>query len=179
MCKSLKLSGAEEGCWIFFFFFFFFFFCNKLKSDLNIFYRHFATAHSASPKSQTECALFSKPVHTYEKKKKKRIVGDIFTSCVFLWCCFLKNNINHSDFLSRRKSACEWLPFGFPCLKKEKKKKNPPRTKKKKKKKCNPATKTQYFCWPHWVVSESKGGVFPFTPSHPHAHTSTNRHTRS
>lgn len=35
----------------------------------------------------------------------------------FHWCRFLKNSINHSDFLTRRKSTREWLPFGFQFLK--------------------------------------------------------------
>lgn len=142
----------------------FFFFCNKLKPDLNIFYRHFVTAHSASPESQSECALSSKPVHTL-KKKKKRIVGDIFTSCVFLWCCFLKNNINHSDFLSRRKRACEWLPFGFPCLKK----KNLHGQKKKKKNAILPLKLNISAGHTEWWVNQREG----FFPSHHPTRTHT------
>lgn len=95
--------------------------------------------------------------------------------CFFLWRCFLKNNINHPLFLWRRrrrrkKSTCEWLPLGSLGTEKL-------YFKKKKisadKKKSNLATKTQYFCWTQWVVSESKARFSPNTnpPTCTHTHT--------
>lgn len=107
----------------------------------------------------------------FKKQTKTTIVCDIFTSCVFLWWCFLKNNINHPLFLSRRKSTCEWLPFGFlglkSCISKN--------LCGQKKKKCNHASKTQYFCWTQWVVSESKGRFSPYTNPPTRAHIQSAR----
>lgn len=46
-------------------------------------------------------------------------------------------------------------------------------------KKCNHATKTQYFCWTQWVVSESKGRFFPHTDPPTYTHTHTRIHTNT
>lgn len=172
MCKSLKLSGAEErpqdaGLYIFFF-----------LQQAKIWPQHFLPpfCHSSqcfTRKSKWMCAIFKTSSH-FKKKKEKRIVGDIFTSCVFLWCCFLKNNINHSDFLSRRKSACEWLPFGFPCLKK----KNLHGQKKKKKNAILPLKLNISAGHTEWWVNQREG-FFPShhpTRTHTRANTNTNTH---
>lgn len=102
----------------------------------------------------------------FKKQTKTTIVCDIFTSCVFLWWCFLKNNINHPLFLSRRKSTCEWLPFGFlglkSCISKN-------LCGQKKKNVIMPVKLNISAGHSEWWVNQREG--FPPTPTHPHAHT--------
>lgn len=137
-----------------------------LSDDLNIFCCHFVKAHSVLSKCWTECSIFLKPVHPL--KKTHTVECNIFTSCVFLWWCFLKNNINHPLSSQEEKVhvidshlAFSGWKVGFQTSLWTKK--------------CNLATKTQYFCWTQWVVSESKGRFSPYTNPPTHAHIQSAR----
>ena len=89
---------------------------------------------------------------------------DVSTSLVFLWCRFLKNNINHSDFLTRRKTACEWLPFGFGGLKSCVSK-----TSEDKKNAIMPLKLNISAGHSEWWVNQRAG--FPLAHTHTHTHT--------
>lgn len=98
MCKSLKLSRAEEK--------------HRMllslqkkkrhKSDPDILPKHFVKARSVLSVSQAECSLFSLPL-------KQDSMWRFFFFFFFFWRRFLKKSINHSDFLSRIGKKYMWV----------------------------------------------------------------------
>lgn len=152
-CKSLRLSYPEDTQWC----------CLFWKFDLNIFCCHFVKAHSVLSKCWTECSLFLKPVHPLGKKTHT-IECNIFTSCVFLWWCFLKNNINHPLSSQEEKvhvidshlAFSGWKVVFQTSLW-------------TKKNAILPLKLNISAGHSEWWVNQREG--FPLTPTHPHTHT--------
>lgn len=119
---------------------------------------HFVKAHSVLSKSQTECVLFWKTFSLFKKKIVSDILNFFFDdvswkiTSIFL-ISFCKEKVHVSD-----------SHLAFPAWRVVFQKTSED-------KKCNHASKTQYFCWTQWVVSEWKGRFFPSPPTHPHTHT--------